>query len=103
MRRGDDGAAPHLHDAELRPPAAARRKRRPHSRPHAQYIACQCVRVPVDRVSVCERTRVCVGEHMQHTTRGKVQVMTRGTEKAKMEDPGGCTRPPALLCFFLTL
>jgi hypothetical protein len=35
-----------------------------------------------------------VGEHMQHTTRGKVQVMTRGTEKAKMEDPGGCTRPP---------
>jgi hypothetical protein len=29
--------------------------------------------------------------------------MTRGTEKAKMEDPGGCTRPPALLCFFLTL
>jgi len=42
-----------------------------------------------------------VGEHMQHTTRGKVQVMTRGTEKAKMEDPGGCTRPPALLCFFL--
>jgi hypothetical protein len=31
---------------------------------------------------------------MKHTTRGKVQVMTRGTEKAKMEDPGGCTRPP---------
>ena len=55
-------------------------------------------RFTVDRVSVCER--VCVGEHMpvgehmQHTTRGKVQVMTRGTEKAKMEDPGGCTRPP---------
>jgi hypothetical protein len=43
---------------------------------------------------VCVRESVCVGEHMKHMPRGKVQVMTRGTEKAKMEDPGGCTRPP---------